>query len=162
LKLSTKGRYAVMAMADLAGNNTGHPVTLNEIALRQGLPLQYLEQLFLKLRRKGLIKSTRGQAGGYVLAQLAKNINISSIMSAVDEPLQVTRCTPNSDYGCQGRREQCLTHNLWEGLALHILAYLNQISLEDLSNQRINLGHSQCNMQNPKCGRLQETTGELS
>ncbi|MBL0941756.1 MAG: Rrf2 family transcriptional regulator [Alphaproteobacteria bacterium] len=149
MKLSTKGRYAVMAMADLAGNSTSHPVTLSEIALRQGLPVQYLEQLFLKLRRQGLIKSTRGQAGGYVLAQHAKNIKISTIMAAVDEPIQVTRCTPNSEYGCQGRPEQCVTHNLWEGLALHILAYLNQISLEDLSNQPVR-----------KCGKLKPMRGK--
>jgi Rrf2 family iron-sulfur cluster assembly transcriptional regulator len=161
LKLSTKGQYAVMAMADLARNNTGHPVTLNEIALRQDLPLQYLEQLFLKLRRQGLIKSTRGQTGGYVLAQPAKDIKISSIIAAVEEPIQVTRCNPHSNYSCQGRREQCLTHNLWEGLALHILAYLNQFSLEDLSNQHINPVRSQCKTQTSKGSVFQTTSGGL-
>lgn len=138
-------------MADLAANCPDHPVALSEIALRQGLPVQYLEQLFLKLRRQGLIESTRGQSGGYVLAQHAKNIKISTIMAAVDEPIQVTRCTPNSEYGCQGRREQCVTHYLWEGLTLHILAYLNQISLEDLSNHPVK-----------NCGKLQKITGKLS
>lgn len=136
LKLGTKSRYAVMAMADLAKNSAGQPISLGDIAVRQDLPLQYLEQLFLKLRRKGLIRSKRGQAGGYVLAQPADKIKISSIVAAVDEPMRTTRCLPNSESSCQGRKGRCLTHNLWEGLGAHILDYLNHVSLEDVCRQR--------------------------
>ena len=137
MKLSTKGRYAVMAMVDIANNSPGQPVSLVEISGRQTLPVQYLEQLFAKLRRGGLVESIRGPSGGYKLKQSANMIRISDIMLAVDEPIKATRCQPKSKLGCQGRTEKCLTHHLWEGLGQHILSYLSSMTLEDVCQQRI-------------------------
>ncbi len=132
MKLSTKGQYAVMAMADLASHSLGAPISLTEISERQKLPLQYLEQLFAKLRRNSLVESVRGQSGGYRLARNADKIAISHIVSAVDEVIRITRCKPTSTLSCQGQKEKCLTHKLWQDLGHHIENYLDAISLEDL------------------------------
>jgi Rrf2 family iron-sulfur cluster assembly transcriptional regulator len=129
MKLSTKGQYAVLAMVDLARHSAGDPVTLTAIAERQALPLQYLEQLFMKLRKGNLVKSVRGQGGGYLMVRPADQVTIAEIMLAVDEPLRSTRCEPGKNVSCQGRKEKCLTHYLWEGLNQHILSYLASISL---------------------------------
>lgn len=134
MKLSTKGRYAVMAMVDLANHGKSGPISLADISVRQGLPMNYLEQLFLKLRKSGLVESTRGKQGGYQLNMLASNINVLDIMKAVDEPLQATRCNPGSTLGCQGEKGRCLTHNLWNGLSDHITSYLASKTLSDLTN----------------------------
>lgn len=132
MKLSTKGRYAVMAMVDLALHQDKEtPIPLGFIAQRQSLPITYLEKLFSRLRRKNLVKSARGQGGGYTLARPPQNIPIADIVFAADEPVQMTRCNKNNDKGCQGRG-RCATHDLWEGLHTHILDYLQNVSLKDV------------------------------
>jgi Rrf2 family transcriptional regulator, iron-sulfur cluster assembly transcription factor len=133
MKLSTKGRYAVMAMVDLANHGRETPVSISDISVRQGLPINYLEQLFVKLRRQGLVESTRGQLGGYRLKNNPQQINVLEIMQAVDEPLHATRCDPIKKMGCQGGHTRCLTHNLWDGLSEHITSYLSSKTLADIA-----------------------------
>ncbi|HEX3954755.1 MAG TPA: Rrf2 family transcriptional regulator [Stellaceae bacterium] len=137
MKLSTKGRYAVMAMVDLAQQGNGDPVTLTEIAERQEISLSYLEQLFAKLRRRGLVKSVRGPGGGYLLAHDRDDTRIADIILAVDEPLHAVRCKPGTAIGCRGDRSRCLTHDLWEELSNQIHLYLNSVSLGDVCERRI-------------------------
>ena len=140
MRLSTKGRYAVMAMADLAGNATDaqvpgdpRPVALADIAARQDISLSYLEQLFAKLRRGGLVTSVRGPGGGYRLAKGAHETVVAEIVLAVDEPIRATRCISHSSpKGCMMGGERCITHNLWEDLGAEIHAYLAGVSLEDV------------------------------
>ncbi len=133
MRLSTKGRYAVMAMADLArreGDAT-RAVALADIAQRQEISLSYLEQLFARLRRKGLVKSARGPGGGYRLARTAGDTSIADIVHAVDEPLRATRCEKLGP-GCMMRGERCLTHDLWADLGDRIEDYLASVSLADV------------------------------
>lgn len=137
MKLGTKGRYAVMAMVDLAFHSKGKPLSLTEIASRQALPISYLEQLFLKLRQKGFVMSTRGHQGGYTLAREATSIRISEILEAIGEPIETTRCKGESELGCLGTKGQCLTHALWAGLGRQMQQYLNGISLADVCQRRI-------------------------
>ncbi len=141
MKLSTKGRYAVMAMVDLAKHSNGHPVALADIADRQEISLSYLEQLFAKLRRGGLIRSVRGPGGGYLLARPIDATRISDIILAVDEPIRATRCKPDSPSGCKSDRSRCLTHDLWEELGNQIHMFLSSVTLDDVTNRRI-LGSS--------------------
>jgi Rrf2 family iron-sulfur cluster assembly transcriptional regulator len=141
VKLSTKGRYAVMAMVDLASHSQGSPVALADIAERQEISLSYLEQLFGKLRKGGLVKSVRGPGGGYLLARTAVQLRISDIILAVDEPIQTTRCSPGSPAGCHHHKGRCLTHDLWEELGNQIYLYLSSVSLSDVCERRI-LGSS--------------------
>ncbi len=137
MKLSTKGRYAVMAMVDLAKQSTGGPVALADVAERQEISLSYLEQLFGKLRRGGLVKSVRGPGGGYLLSRSADDTRICDIILAVDEPIQTTRCSPGSPTGCKSNQSRCLTHDLWEGLGHHIYMYLSSVSLADVVDKRV-------------------------
>jgi len=137
MKLSTKGRYAVMAMVDLARHSGGNPVSLADIAERQEISLSYLEQLFAKLRRGGLVKSVRGPGGGYLLAHKREEMRISDIILAVDEPIRATRCTPGAPVGCRGNRSRCLTHDLWEELSNQIHLYLSSVSLGDVCERRV-------------------------
>ncbi|MBI3453546.1 MAG: Rrf2 family transcriptional regulator [Rhodospirillales bacterium] len=137
MKLSTKGRYAVMAMVDLANHGRTGPVALADIAERQEISLSYLEQLFAKLRKGGLVKSVRGPGGGYLLALLAAETRISDIIVAVDEPIRATRCAPGSPGGCRSDRSRCLTHDLWEELGNQIHLYLSSVSLADVCNRRV-------------------------
>jgi Rrf2 family iron-sulfur cluster assembly transcriptional regulator len=137
MKLSTKGRYAVMAMVDLAAFGGERPVSLAEIAERQGISLSYLEQLFARLRRGGLVRSVRGPGGGYRLAYDAAATRISDIILAVDEPIRATRCSPGSPRGCQGGRSRCLTHDLWEELGNQVYLFLNAVSLADVVSRRV-------------------------
>jgi Rrf2 family iron-sulfur cluster assembly transcriptional regulator len=137
MKLGTKGRYAVMALVDLAYYGKGKPLPLAEIAIRQALPIAYLEQLFVKLRQKGFVSSTRGQQGGYTLAREANVIRISEILEAIGEPLKTTRCKRESETGCLGARGACLTHALWAGLGREMHQYLNGISLADVCEKRV-------------------------
>jgi Rrf2 family iron-sulfur cluster assembly transcriptional regulator len=137
MRLSTKGRYAVMAMTDLARHGEGRAVSLAEIAGRQEISLAYLEQLFARLRRAGLVKSVRGPGGGYKLAHTAAQTRISDIVLAVDEPLRATRCKGHSALGCMARGERCLTHGLWEALGVKIEEYLASVSLEDVIERRL-------------------------
>jgi Rrf2 family transcriptional regulator, iron-sulfur cluster assembly transcription factor len=137
VKLSTKGRYAVMAMVDLARHSNGNPISLGEIAEREEISLSYLEQLFAKLRRGGLVKSVRGPGGGYLLAHDRDDTRIADIILAVDEPIQAVRCTPGETLGCRGNRSRCLTHDLWEELSNQIHLYLNSVSLGDVCEKRV-------------------------
>ena len=137
MKLSTKGRYAVMAMADLAHHSNGRPVALAEVADRQEISLSYLEQLFGRLRRSGLVSSVRGPGGGYMLAREAGEMRIADIILAVDEPIKATRCTPGSPTGCHSHKGRCLTHDLWEELGNQIYIYLRSVTLADVCERRI-------------------------
>ncbi len=138
MRLSTKGRYAVMAMADLAGNEgASKPVSLAEIAKRQEISLSYLEQLFAKLRRGGLVKSVRGPGGGYRLSRPSGEVRIADIILAVDEPITATRCHPGSPMGCTGTATRCVTHDLWEELGRQIHVFLSGVSLADVVEKRI-------------------------
>ena len=137
MKLSTKGRYAVMAMVDLASTSNGSPVALADIAERQEISLSYLEQLFAKLRRGGLVRSVRGPGGGYLLAHSAEGTRISDIILAVDEPIRATRCAPGSPAGCRSNKSRCLTHDLWEELGNQIHLYLSSVTLADVCGRRI-------------------------
>jgi Rrf2 family iron-sulfur cluster assembly transcriptional regulator len=141
VRLSTKGRYAVMALVDLAGHSNGRPVALADISGRQEISLSYLEQLFAKLRRAGLVKSVRGPGGGYLLARTADDTRISDAIMAVDEPIRATRCKPNSGTGCHTDKSRCLTHDLWEELSHQIHLFLNSVSLADVCEKRV-LGRS--------------------
>lgn len=141
MKLSTKGRYAVMAMVDLATHSKGQPVALADIAERQEISLSYLEQLFAKLRRGGLVRSVRGPGGGYLPAHPITETRVADIILAVDEPIRATRCAPGSPSGCRQNRSRCLTHDLWEELGNQIHLYLSTVSLADVCERRI-LGSS--------------------
>ncbi|MGD0190379.1 MAG: Rrf2 family transcriptional regulator [Rhizomicrobium sp.] len=142
MRLSTKGRYAVMAMADLAGHDGAtKPVSLAEIAQRQEISLSYLEQLFAKLRKGGLVASVRGPGGGYRLSRPATEVRISDIIIAVDEPITATRCKSGSPIGCTGTTSRCVTHDLWEELGQQIHVFLSSVSLADVVERRV-LGRS--------------------
>lgn len=134
MKLTTKGRYAVTAMLDLSLNNDSGPVSLLEISERQSISLSYLEQLFSKLRRQGLVKSMRGPGGGYTLSKSPDEIAISNIIMAVDENLDVTNCG-NAAAGCHEDNKRCLTHNLWMDLSNRIQSFLDDISLQDMMDK---------------------------
>ena len=137
MRLSTKGRYAVMALVDLATNSQGRPVSLADISGRQEISLSYLEQLFAKLRRAGLVKSVRGPGGGYLLARTADDTRIADAILAVDEPIRATRCKPNPATGCHAAKSRCLTHDLWEELSRQIHLFLSSVSLADVVERRI-------------------------
>lgn len=142
MRLSTKGRYAVMAMADLARNSrseggASRAVSLAEIAARQEISLSYLEQLFARLRKSGLVSSVRGPGGGYRLARTAAETAVADIVLAVDEPIRATRCNAHgTPRGCMLGGERCITHDLWEDLGAEIHAYLAAVSLEDVVLRR--------------------------
>jgi Rrf2 family transcriptional regulator, iron-sulfur cluster assembly transcription factor len=137
MRLSTKGRYAVMAMVDLAKHSNGNPISLAEIAERQEISLSYLEQLFAKLRLGGLVKSVRGPGGGYLLSHGADATRISDIILAVDEPIRATRCSPGAPVGCSGNQSRCLTHDLWEELGHQIHLFLSSVNLSDVVEGRV-------------------------
>ncbi len=138
MKLSTRGRYAVMAMADLARHMPrGEPVRLSEIADRQEISLPYLEQLFAKLRRGGLVVAARGPRGGYRLARTAGETHIADIIVAVDEQIKATRCKSESSTGCLGSKGRCLTHDLWEELGRQIEVFLESVTLADVLERRV-------------------------
>lgn len=137
MKLSSRGRYAVMAMADLAAYGEGGPVALAEIAGRQAISQSYLEQLFARLRRAGVVTSVRGPGGGYRLARPARETRVSDIVLAVDEPIAATRCKAGAAKGCTGKSERCLTHDLWDELGRQIYLFLAGVSLEDVVTRRV-------------------------
>jgi len=132
MKLTSKGRYAVMAMADLAKNNVKEPTSLTEISLRQGISISYLEQLFLKLRKNNLVQSERGPSGGYVLTKPPEEIKLLSIISAVDEKIKTVKCRKESKKGCNGKSIKCITHNLWDDLETHINKFFEDNTLNDI------------------------------
>ena len=132
MKLTTKGRYAVMAMADLAKKNIKKPTNLTEISLRQGISIAYLEQLFLKLRKNNLVQSARGPSGGYVLSRPPGEIKLLSIIRAVDEKIKTVKCRKESKKGCNGKSIKCITHNLWDDLETHINKFFEDNTLNDI------------------------------
>lgn len=136
MQLSTKGRYAVMAMTELAGHTGARAVPLAAIAEHQQISRPYLEQLFARLRRRGLVKSVRGPGGGYLLARPASELSIAEVVSAVDEPLRATRCA-GSGAGCMRGGARCLTHDLWAETGRQILDYLSSVSLADVLAGRL-------------------------
>jgi Rrf2 family transcriptional regulator, iron-sulfur cluster assembly transcription factor len=135
MKLSTKGRYAVMAMADIASSGGESHVSLAEISQRQEISQEYLEQIFAKLRKCGLVESARGPGGGYKLARDMEDIRIADIVLAADEPLQITRCQGDAIEGCVAGG-QCLTHDLWSSLGRQVYSFLAAITLGDVVNKR--------------------------
>ena len=132
MRLTNRGRYAVMAMADLALNADKGPISLSEISLRQNISLAYLEQIFIKLKNNNLVKSSRGANGGYILEKPASEIKLSNIIFAVDEEVKTLNCKKNSKRGCNNKSTKCITHNLWDELDLHINAFFENKKLEDL------------------------------
>ena len=133
MKLTNKGRYAVMAMADLASNESKGPISLTEISLRQNISLAYLEQIFIKLKNNKLVKSSRGANGGYVLEKSASEIKLSNIIYAVDEEVRTLNCKKNSKRGCNNKSSKCITHNLWDKLDQHINGFFEKVRLQDLT-----------------------------
>ena len=138
MKLTTKGRYAVMAMADLALYKDNGPTSLSDISVRQNISLPYLEQIFIKLKDNNLVKSTRGAKGGYILEKPANEINISNIISAVDEEVKTLNCKKESKKGCNNKSTKCITHNLWDQLDQHINNFFEKVKLQDLVKRSSN------------------------
>ena len=140
MKLTSKGRYAVMAMADLALFKDSGPINLTEISLRQNISLAYLEQIFIKLKKNNLVKSIRGARGGYVLETSPEDIKISNIIAAVDEKVKTLNCKKESKKGCNNKSSKCITHNLWDQLDQHINSFFEKVKLQDLvkKNQILN------------------------
>ena len=138
MKLSSKGRYAVMALADLAKFDSNEPVSLRDISLRQGISLVYLEQLFLKLKKNKIVSSVRGKKGGYTLNKNASEINISEVLSAVDEKIKTVGCEKHSKKGCNGKSAKCITHNLWDELEDYINVFFEKKKLSHLINKNDN------------------------
>ena len=132
MKLTSKGRYAVMALVDLARFNNVNPVSLRDISLRQGISLDYLEQIFSKLRKEEIVQSIRGTQGGYILNKKPYEIKLSNIFSAVDEKVKTVQCKKESKKGCNGKATKCVTHYLWDELENHINDFFDKKSLEDL------------------------------
>ena len=135
MKLTTRGRYAVMAMADLALFKDKGPTSLTDISLRQNISLAYLEQIFIKLKNKNLVRSVRGAKGGYVLQNSPDEIKISNIISAVDEEVKMLNCKKSSKKGCNNKSTKCITHNLWDELEIHINNFFEKVKLQDLVKQ---------------------------
>ena len=132
MKLTSKGRYAVMALIDIARFDNINPVSLRDISLRQGISLDYLEQIFSKLKKSQIVKSIRGTQGGYVLSKQPHEIKLTNIFNAVDEKVKTVQCNKDSKKGCNGKATKCVTHNLWDELENHINSFFQKKSLEDL------------------------------
>ena len=137
MKLTSKGRYAVMALVDLARFDNINPVSLRDISLRQGISLDYLEQIFSKLKKNEIVKSIRGTQGGYVLNKNPNDIKLTNIFDAVDEKVKTVQCKKESKKGCNGKSTKCLTHNLWDELENHINNFFEKKSLEDLIKDNV-------------------------
>ena len=132
MKLTTRGRYAVMALADLAAFNKNNPVSLRDISLRQNISLVYLEQIFSKLKKNNIVKSIRGINGGYILTKDPEKIKLSNIFLAVEEKIKTVQCKKESKKGCNGKLTKCITHNLWDDLEMHINDFFDKKNLADL------------------------------
>ena len=132
MKLTNKGRYAVMAMAELAKHDIKKPINLSEISIRQGISISFLEQIFLKLKNKDLVQSSRGPSGGYILSRSPGEIKLSNIINAVDEEVKTLRCKKDSKKGCNGKSIKCITHNLWDDLEAHINKFFEDNTLSDI------------------------------
>ena len=132
MKLTTKGRYAVMAMADLASYSKNKPVSLSEISIRQNISLAYLEKLFVHLKENKLVKSVRGVKGGYALEKPSSEIKLSNIFYAVNEEVKTLNCKKESKKGCNNKSVKCITHNLWDKLDSHINGFFENVKLEEI------------------------------
>tara|TARA_B100002051_G_C16620925_1_gene578185 strand:- start:51 stop:458 length:408 start_codon:yes stop_codon:yes gene_type:complete len=132
MRLNTKSRYAVMALADMASFKANKPISLRDISLRQSISLLYLEQIFFKLKKHNIVKSIRGSNGGYILSKNPNNLKLSEIFSALNENVKTINCDKDSKKGCNGRTTKCITHNLWDELDLHINAFFENKKLDDL------------------------------
>ena len=132
MKLNSRSRYAVMALADIASFNKQKPVSLRDISLRQNISLVYLEQIFSKLKKNNIVKSIRGTKGGYVLTKDPEQIKLSNIFSAVDEKVKTLKCKRESKKGCNGKLTKCITHSLWDDLEMHINDFFDKKNLGDL------------------------------
>jgi len=132
MKLNTRARYAVMALADMASFSTQNPVSLRDISLRQNISLVYLEQIFSKLKKNNIVKSIRGTNGGYILTKDPEKIKLSNIFLAVDEKVKTVQCKKESKKGCNGKLTKCITHNLWDDLEMHINDFFDKKNLGDL------------------------------
>jgi Rrf2 family transcriptional regulator, iron-sulfur cluster assembly transcription factor len=143
MRLTSKGRYAVMAMADLSAHTgAGAAVRLADIAERQAISLAYLEQLFSRLKKAGLVVGSRGPNGGYRLARPAEAVSVAAVIAAVDEPIATNACRAGGPIGCTGKKERCLTHDLWAGLGRRINDYLSDVTLADLAEGRVGRGRA--------------------
>ena len=132
MKLTSKGRYAVMGLADIANFDRQNPVSLRDISLRQNISLVYLEQIFSKLKKNNIVKSIRGTNGGYILTRDPGQIKLSNIFSAVDEKVKTLQCKRESKRGCNGRATKCITHYLWDDLEMHINDFFDKKNLGNL------------------------------
>ncbi len=132
MKLTNKGRYAVMAMADIAKTKSNQPISLAEISLRQGISISFLEQIFLNLKKSNLVNSSRGSSGGYLLAKPPEEIKLSCIIESVKEKVKTVGCKKESKKGCNGKSVKCITHNLWDELEDHIYEFFNKNTLKDI------------------------------
>ena len=132
MKLNTRGRYAVMALADMASFDRQNPISLRDISLRQNISLVYLEQIFSKLKKNNIVKSVRGTNGGYILAKTPEQIKLLNIFSAVDEKVKTIQCRRESKKGCNGRSTKCITHYLWDDLEMHINDFFEKKNLGDI------------------------------
>ena len=137
MKLTTRGRYAVMALADIAVFDKGNPVPLRDISLRQNISLVYLEQIFSKLKKNNIVKSIRGANGGYVLTEEPEKVKLLKVFLAVDESIKTVQCKKESKKACNGKSTKCITHNLWDELEIYINDFFSKKSLKDLINQNI-------------------------
>ena len=137
MKLNTRSRYAVMALADMASFDRQNPISLRDISLRQNISLVYLEQIFSKLKKNNIVKSIRGTNGGYILAKDPEQIKLLNIFSAVDEKVKTVRCRKESKKGCNGKLTKCITHNLWDDLEMHINNFFEKKNLGDFLKNNI-------------------------
>ena len=138
MKLTNKGRYAVMAMAELAKHDIKKPINLSEISIRQGISISFLGQIFLKLKNKDLVQSSRGPSGGYILSRSPEEIKLSNIIEAVDEKVKTLKCKKDSKKGCNGKSIKCITHDLWAELENHIMYFFEKNTLKDIVSKTTN------------------------
>ncbi len=138
MKLTNKGRYAVMAMAELAKHAIKKPINLSEISIRQGISISFLGQIFLKLKNKDLVQSSRGPSGGYTLSKSPEEIKLSNIIEAVDEKVKTLKCNKDSKKGCNGKSIKCITHDLWAELEHHIMYFFEKNTLKDIVSKNTN------------------------
>ena len=137
MKLNTRSRYAVMALADMASFDRQNPISLRDISLRQNISLVYLEQIFSKLKKNNIVQSIRGTNGGYILAKDPEQIKLLNIFSAVDEKVKTVRCRRESKKGCNGKLTKCITHNLWDDLEMHINNFFEKKNLGEFLKNNI-------------------------
>lgn len=159
MRLTTKGRFAVTAMLDLAMSESGKPVTLAGISERQAISLSYLEQLFSRLRKQGLVKSVRGPGGGYQIGKNCDEISVSHIIKAVDEQIDATQC--GGQENCHGDEGRCMTHDLWASLNNKILDYLSGVTLADMVKNQREANFNKANLKNDSSANCDKTSKQV-